>query len=93
MKNVFIDHKRTILQIARANDVDISVAANLASQMARETIAGKPVSYSLEGVEGFAGFAFDYAKLTEEETGQHMAEYNRQATEAARKGERWTLED
>ena len=48
MKNIFIDHKRTILQIARSNDVDISVAANLASQMARETIAGKPTSYSLE---------------------------------------------
>ena len=50
MKNVFVDHKRTILQIARANNVDISVAANLASQMARETIAVKPVSYSMESL-------------------------------------------
>ena len=30
------------------------------------------------------------SQLTAEEVGQHMAEYNRQATEAARKGERWT---
>ena len=91
MKNIFIDHKRTVLQIARANDVDISVAANLADQMANEVIASKPVSYSLEGVEGWPAFVSAISPLTAEEVGQHMTEYNRQATEAARKGENWTL--
>ena len=91
MKNIFVDHKRTILQIARANDVDISVAANLADQMANEVIASKPVSYSLEGVEDWPAFVSAIPPLTAEEVGQHMAEYNRQATEAARKGENWTL--
>lgn len=91
MANVFIDHKRTVLQIARANDVDISVAANIALQMANEVNAEQPVSHSLLGVVGFNAFCNDVAEYTPLELGAQMAEYNKAATEAARKGENWVL--
>lgn len=93
MKNVFIENKKTILQICRANDVnDISVAANMASQMANERNSGKPVSYSLEGVEGFEKFCKEYAALNKDQIGVQFAEYNAKAREALQKGEPWTLD-
>lgn len=93
MKNVFIENKKTILQICRANDVnDISVAANMASQMANEHNNGKPVSYSLEGVEGFEKFCKDYSDLNKDQIGVQFAEYNAKAREALQKGEPWTLD-
>lgn len=93
MKNVFIENKKTILQICRANDaIDISVAANMASQMANERNSGKPVSYSLDGVEGFDEFCKAYAKLDKAEIGTQFAEYNKQVTEAIQRGEPWTLD-
>lgn len=93
MKNVFIENKKTILQICRANDVnDISVAANMASQMANERNSGKPVSYSLKGVEGFEKFCKDYATLDKAEIGTQFAEYNKKATEAIQRGEPWILD-
>lgn len=93
MKNVFIENKKTILQICRVNDVnDISVAANMASQMANEHINGLPVSYSLEGVEGFEKFCKEYAALDKAEIGAQFAEYNKKATEAIQRGEPWTLD-
>ena len=63
-RNIFLEHKRTMLEIARANHVDTSVAANLACQMAREALAGKPVSYSTEGVEDFMTWAGEVENLT-----------------------------
>lgn len=93
MKNVFIENKKTILQICRANDaIDISVAANMASQMAEERNSGKPVSYSLDGVEGFEKFCEDYADLNKDQIGVQFAEYNKKATEALQRGEPWTLD-
>ena len=91
MKNIFIENKRAVLQIARANDVDISVAANLADQIAREIASGKAPSYSIAGVEGLTALVAGLNSLTQEEIGQQMAEYNRQATEAQQQGKPWVL--
>lgn len=92
-RNIFIEHKKTMLQIARANRVDTSVAANLACQMAREVLAGKPVSYSTEGVEDFMTWVSDAENLTEAEIAAQMAEYNHAASKAIQDGKPWTLED
>lgn len=91
-ENVFLSNKRTLLQIARANKVDVSVAANLAVQMASEVTANRPVSYSTEGVENFLTLVGDIEDLTREELGQQMAEYNQAATEAIQQGKPWVLE-
>lgn len=92
-RNIFIERKKTMLQIARANHVDTSVAANLACQMAREALAGKPASYSTEGVENFMTWAGEVENLTEAEIAAQMAEYNRAASQAIINGKPWTLED
>ncbi len=92
-RNIFLEHKKTMLQIARANHVDTSVAANLACQMAREALADKPVSYSTEGVEDFMTWAGEVENLTEAEIAAQMAEYNRAASQAIINGKPWTLED
>jgi hypothetical protein len=92
-RNIFLEHKRTMLEIARANHVDTSVAANLACQMAREALADKPVSYSTEGVEDFMTWAGEVENLTEAEIAAQMAEYNRAASQAIINGKPWTLED
>lgn len=92
-RNIFLEHKKTMLQIARANHVDISVAANLACQMAREVLAGKPVSYFTEGVENFMTWAGEVENLTEAEIAAQMAEYNHAASQAIINGKPWTLED
>lgn len=92
-RNIFIEHKKTMLQIARANRVDTSVAANLACQMAREVLAGKPVSYSAEGAEDFMTWVSDAENLTEAEIAAQMAEYNHAASKAIQDGKPWALED
>lgn len=92
-RNIFIERKRTMLQIARANRVDTSVAANLACQMAREVLAGKPVSYSTEGVEDFMTWVGEVENLTEAEFAAQMAEYNHAASKAIQDGKPWALED
>lgn len=92
-RNIFIEHKKTMLQIARANRADTSVAANLACQMAREVLAGKPVSYSTQGVENFMAWVGEAENLTEAETACQMAEYNRAACQAIQDGKPWSLED
>ena len=92
-RNIFIEHKKTMLQIARANRVDTSVAANLACQMAREVLAGKPVSYSTEGVEDFMTWVSDAENLTEAEIAAQMAAYNHAASQAIQDGKPWSLED
>ena len=90
-ENIFLRNKKTILQIARANQVDTSVAANIAVQMANEVLAGKAVTYSTEGVGNFSTWVKDVEDLTAAELGHQMAEYNRAATEAIRRGEPWVL--
>ena len=92
MKNIFIQNKRALLQIARANNVDISVAANLADQISREIAGGKAPSYSIAGVEGLSALVAGLNALSQEEIGQQMAEYNRQSTEALQRNEPWVLE-
>ena len=90
-ENIFLRNKRTILQIAHANKVDTSVAANIAVQMANEVLADKPVTYSTEGVENFMTWVGDVEDLTAAELGHQMAEYNQAATDAIQRGEPWVL--
>ena len=90
-RNIFLEHKKTILQFARANDADISVAANMAVQAANEVLANKPVMISTDGVENFLTWVGEVDNLTASEIGSQMAEFNRQATEAIKRGEPWHL--
>lgn len=90
-RNIFLEHKKTILQFARANRVDISVAANMAVQAANEALAKKPVTISTQGVENFMTWVGEVENYSAAEIGTQMAEFNRQATEAIQRGEPWTL--
>lgn len=90
-RNIFLEHKKTILQIARANKVNISVAANMAVQMANEVLSGKEVSLSTNGVENFMTWVGEVENYTPPQLGSQMAEFNQQATEALKKGQPWTL--
>ena len=110
-RNIFLEHKRTMLEIARANlamegmghsvvihsntTEHIEAVPNVVnvSQMAREALADKPVSYSTEGVEDFMTWAGEVENLTEAEIAAQMAEYNRAASQAIINGKPWTLED
>ena len=90
-RNIFLAHKKTMLQIARANKVDTSVAANLACQMAREALADKPVSYSTDGVDDFMVWVKDVENLSVSEIADQMVEYNHAASKAIQDGHPWTL--
>lgn len=90
-RNIFIEHKKTILQIARANKVDISVAANMAYAMAKDVLAGRPVRGSTQGVQNWMTWVGEVENYSAAEIGAQMAEFNRQATEAIQRGEPWTL--
>lgn len=90
-RNIFIEHKKTILQIARANKVDISVAANMAYSMAKDVLAGRPVQGSTQGVQNWMTWVGEVENYSAAEIGAQMAEFNRQTTEAIQRGEPWTL--
>lgn len=90
-RNIFIEYKKTILQIARANKVNISIAANMAYAMAKDVLAGRSVQGSTQGVENFMTWVGEVENLTTAQIGTQMAEFNRQATEANRKGQPWHL--
>ena len=90
-RNIFIEHKKTILQIARANKVDISVAANMVYSMAKDVLAGRPVQGSTKGVQSWMTWVGEVENYSATEIGAQMAEFNRQATEAIQRGEPWTL--
>lgn len=90
-RNIFIEHKKTILQFARANDVNISVAANMAVQAANEALANKPVTISTDGVDDFLTWVGEVDNLPASEIGSQMAEFNKQSTEAIQRGEPWHL--
>ncbi len=91
-RNIFLEHKRTMLEIARANRVDTGVAANLACQMAREVLAGQTVSYSTQGVGDFMTWVGEVENLTDEQLTAQMVEYNHAASQAIIDGHPWSLE-
>lgn len=91
-RNIFLDHKKTILQLTRANDApDISVGANMAYSMARDVLAGRPVQGSTQGVQNWLTWVGEVENYSAAEIGAQMAEFNRQAAEAIQRGEPWTL--
>lgn len=91
-RNIFLEHKKTILQITKANDApDISVGANMAYSMAKDVLAGRPVQGSTAGVQNWMTWVGEVENLTAAEIGSQMAEFNRQSTEAIQRGEPWHL--
>lgn len=90
-RNIFLAHKKTMLEIARANHVDTSVAANIACQMAREALTDKPISYSTDGVTNFMQWVADVENLSVSEIADQMVEYNHAASKAINDGHPWTL--
>lgn len=91
-RNIFLEHKKVILQITKANDApDISVGANMAYSMAKDVLAGRPVQGSTKGVGSWMTWVGEVENLTDAEIGAQMAEFNRQATEAIQRGKPWTL--
>ena len=91
-RNIFLEHKKTILQITRANGApDISVGTNMAYSMAKDVLAGRPVQGSTNGVENWMTWVGEVENYSAAEIGAQMAEFNRQATEAIQRGEPWTL--
>lgn len=91
-RNIFLEHKKTILQITRANGApDISVGANMAYSMAKDVLAGRPVQGSTKGVENWMTWVGEVENYSAAEIGAQMAEFNRQATEAIQRGKPWTL--
>lgn len=91
-RNIFIENKKTILQITKANGAPtISIGANMAYSMAKDVLAGRPVQGSTQGVENFMTWVGEVENYSAAEIGSQMAEFNRQATEAIRRGEPWTL--
>lgn len=91
-RNIFLKHKKTILQITRANDApDISVGANMAYSMAKDVLAGRPVQGSTKGVDNWMTWVGEVENLTAAEIGAQMAEFNQAATEAIQRGKPWTL--
>lgn len=91
-RNIFIEHKKTILQVTRANGAPtISIGANMAYSMAKDVLAGRPVQGSTKGVENWMTWVGEVENYSAAEIGAQMAEFNRQATEAIRRGEPWTL--
>lgn len=92
-ENIFLKHRKTMLQIARANKVDTSVAANLACQMAREALKHEPLSCSTEGVENFMVWVADVENISVNELSEQMVEYNHAASKAIQDGHPWTLDE
>lgn len=91
-RNIFIEHKKTILQITKANDApDISVGANMAYAMAKDVLAGRPVQGSTAGVQNWMTWVGEVENYSAAEISSQMAEFNRQATEAIQRGEPWHL--
>lgn len=91
-RNIFIEHKETILQVTRANDAPtISVGANMAVAMAKDVLAGRPVQGSTQGVKNWMTWVGEVENLTDAQIGQQMAEFNQAATEAIKRGEPWHL--
>lgn len=91
-RNIFLEHKKTILQITRANGApDISVGTNMAYSMAKDVLAGRPVQGSTKGVQNWMTWVGEVENYSAAEIGAQMAEFNRQATEAIQRGEPWTL--
>lgn len=91
-RNIFIENKKTILQITKANGAPtISIGANMAYSMAKDVLAGRPVQGSTKGVENWMTWVGEVENYSAAEIGAQMAEFNRQATEAIRRGEPWTL--
>lgn len=91
-RNIFLENKKTILQITRANGApDISVGANMAYSMAKDVLAGRPVQGSTLGVQNWLTWVGEVENYSAAEIGSQMAEFNRQATEAIRRSEPWTL--
>ena len=91
-RNIFLEHKKLILQITRANDApDTSVGVAMAYAMAKDVLAGRPVQGSTQGVENWMTWVGEVANLTDSQAGVQIAEFNRQAVEAIRRGEPWHL--
>ena len=91
-RNIFLEHKKTILQITRANDAsDTSVGVAMAYAMAKDVLAGRPVQGSTQGVENWMTWVGEVANLTDAQAGAQIAEFNRQAVEAIKRGEPWHL--
>lgn len=91
-RNIFLEHKDTILQITRANDAPtISVGANMAYAMAKDVLAGRPVQGSTAGVQNWMTWVGEVENYSAAEISSQMAEFNRQATEAIQRGEPWHL--
>lgn len=91
-RNIFLEHKKTILQVTKANDApSISVGANMAYSMAKDVLAGRPVQGSTQGVENWMTWVGEVENLTPAEISSQMAEFNKEATEAIQNGKPWTL--
>ena len=91
-RNIFLEHKKTILQITRANGApDISVGTNMAYSMAKDVLAGRPVQGSTKGVDNWMTWVGEVENYSAAEIGAQMAEFHRQATAAIQRGEPWTL--
>lgn len=91
-RNIFIEHKKTVLQVTRANDAPtISVGANMAVAMAKDVLAGRPVQGSTQGVQDWVTWVGEVENLTDSQIGHQMAEFNQAATEAIQRGKPWTL--
>lgn len=91
-RNIFLEYKKTILQITKVNDaIDTGVGAAMAVAFARDVLAGRQVQGITAGVDNFASWVGEIDNLTDAEISAQQAEFNRQATEAIQRGEPWHL--